>query len=491
MARQIVVELIGDPRKFSKSMQAAGKEAEGFGSKLLGVGKLAVAGGAILVGAAVVGGKAVFDMGASFEAMDAKAKTVFGDSLGTVQKWADTNAAAMGLTSRTAVGLAASMGDLLVPMGFTRDAAAEMSTGIVGLSGALSEWTGGQRSAEEVSTILTKALLGERDGLKELGISISEADVQARLAANGQTELTGAALEQAKAMATQELIFEKTTDAQAAYDKGTAKGIRTQNEMKAMIGEVVEKLVTGLYPIVLKVAEWMKEHLPKAIKTAQQAWERIQPAVSTVIGFLSDVAKVVIPAVGKAVGFLVDNFQKYWPTISGAVHGAIKVIVPILQTVIGIIVNVGTTVATIVGKVITGFTSIVTFVQGVPGKIAGALGNLFSPLWNGFKKFINMLISGWNSLKFTMPSVDLGPLGKVGGFTIGTPNIPYLHAGGVVPGAPGSDVAAILQAGEVVVPRKYAGQGSGVTINFYGPVYGDGMDELANKLAMRLRTVGA
>ena len=68
--------------------------------------------------------------------------------------------------------------------------------------------------------ILTKAYLGERDALTSLGIKISEADVQARLAANGQDELTGAALEQAKAVATQQLIFEKSTDAQKAWSDG-------------------------------------------------------------------------------------------------------------------------------------------------------------------------------------------------------------------------------------------------------------------------------
>jgi hypothetical protein len=491
MARQIVVELIGDPKKLTKSFDDAGKSAEGFGGKLKSIGKVAAV-GALAVGAAVVAtGLKVFEMGSQFEAMDAKAKTVFGDATKTVDKWAAANAAAMGLTKREATGLAASMGDLLIPMGFTRDAAAEMSTSIVGLSGALSEWTGGQRSAAEVSTILQKALLGERDGLKELGISITEADVQARLLKNGQDELTGSALEQAKAMATQQLIMEKTTDAQAAYEKGTAKGIRAQNEMNAMLKEVAETLVTNLYPIVLTVAKWMRENLPKAIKTAQEAWERIQPAVKTVINFLGEVAKVVLPAVGKAVGFLVDNFQKYWPTISGIVHTAIKFIAGYIGTVITVFKNIITTVATVRQNVQDAFTGIVNFVKGIPSKMSSALSNMFRPVWTGFRNFINMLIRGWNSLKFTMPSVDLGPLGRVGGFTIGTPNIPTLHAGGIVPGVPGSDVPAILQAGERVIPRKDVGRG-GITINFNGPVYGSDqfIDDFTRKVAMRLRTAG-
>jgi hypothetical protein len=66
------------------------------------------------------------------------------------------------------------MGDLLKPMGFTADQAADMSTEMVGLAGALSAWSGGTIDAAGVADIMTKAMLGETDGLKALGISMGE-----------------------------------------------------------------------------------------------------------------------------------------------------------------------------------------------------------------------------------------------------------------------------------------------------------------------------
>jgi len=44
------------------------------------------------------------------------------------------------------------------------------------------------------------------------------------------------------------------------------------------------------------------------------------------------------------------------------------------------------------------------------------------------------VIRGWNSLSFSVPSVDLGALGSVGGFTVSTPNIPYLARGAIATG---------------------------------------------------------
>lgn len=82
----------------------------------------------------------------------------------------------------------------------------------------------------------------------------------------------------------------------------------------------------------------------------------------------------------------------------------------------------------------SGFDSFVSFVKGIPGKISGALSDLFSPLASGFKSAINSIIRGWNNLSFSIPSVDIPGLGTVGGGTINTPNIPYLAHGALATG---------------------------------------------------------
>jgi hypothetical protein len=422
MSRQIVVDIVGDASKFNKATTDATDGSKKFG---LSMGAI-VAGGAIVTGAVIAVGAEVNKLGSQYQALDAKAKVVFGSSLSTVDKWAKANAGAMGLTAREATGLAASMGDLLVPMGFTRDQAAAMSTDIVGLSGALAEWSGGTRTSAEVSEILQKALLGERDGLKALGISITEADVKARLAKNGTDGLTGAALEQAKALATQQLLFEKSTDAQEAYKNGTAEGIRTQHEMEAQLNEVKETLVTALFPVLQTVTKFLANNLPGAIRFVQDVFTKLQP----VIGAAGAVFGTLFGIIGAGAGIV----TRVWDGITTGVKGGINFVIGLIN--------------------------------GMVGKI--------------------------NGIQIHIPGIDT-PFGKVakfdwGGLRLGT--IPYLHAGGIVPGAPGSDVVSILQAGERVTPVSQAGR-AGFTIIVQGDVYGDGIDQLADKLALRLRLAGA
>jgi len=237
-----------------------------IGSSVAGAAKLGVAGIAVLGAGLVAAAPKVFGMAANLELMGKKAKTVFGSEIGNVEKWAKANANAMGLTSREATGLASGFADLLIPMGFTRKQAAAMATDTVGLSGALAEWSGGTLKAAEVSDILSAAFLGERDGLQALGISISQAEVDAELLAKGQDKLTGKALQQAEALATQKLIMEKSTDAQKAFANGGDSLARKMEVSKAKVKEMAQELLVKATPAMTKIADLVAKHVLPALQ---------------------------------------------------------------------------------------------------------------------------------------------------------------------------------------------------------------------------------
>lgn len=547
----VTIKVAGDASHFEKTMSGV----EGTLSKLGGGLKKFAAAGAAAGGAAVAAGavigKQIFEMGASLEAMDAKAKTVFGDQIGLVDTWAKKNAAAMGLTKTEARGLATNFADLLVPMGFTRQQAAKMSTDVVGLSGALAEWSGGTKSAAEVADILSKAMLGETDGLKALGISISAADVEARLAAKGQQNLTGAAREQAEALAVQELILAKSTDAQKAYASGTAKGLRAQSEFKAKVGEVKEAIARGLYPVITQLITQAQTLLGPAVDTAKRAFEAIKPVIETVrLGFNAFLASVregdvtsdgfvgamerigaffhdvLIPAVETVIGWIqsfVAQFRSGEGEVSGsagklrevigqlaaafsAAFGAIQAVVVtvvdfirgfwrvfgddlraftrefvagILETVRGLL-NALSGIFDLIKAILTGrwgeawqalkkivdgvwdaivgvvrnaVTNVIpTILAGLGQAVASVAGSAFDGLKESFRAAINWIIDKWNDFK--IPGVEI--LGKQVTPEINFPNLPRFHQGGIVPGRPGQEVPAILEAGERVIPANRA-----------------------------------
>jgi tape measure domain-containing protein len=99
---------------------------------------------------------------------------------------------------------------------------------------------------------------------------------------------------------------------------------------------------------------------------------------------------------------------------------------------------------------------VVTFIGGVPGKLAKAGAGMWDWMWKEFEGTINTLIRGWNSLSFTMPSLDthIPGVGKIGGFSVGVPSIPLLATGGLVLPAPGGTIVRVAEAGqaEIVSP---------------------------------------
>ena len=75
-----------------------------------------------------------------------------------------------------------STGDLLTGMGATAETALDLSTKTQRLAVDLASFSNYQGGAKGASEALTKAMLGERESVKALGIVISEANVKQKIA---------------------------------------------------------------------------------------------------------------------------------------------------------------------------------------------------------------------------------------------------------------------------------------------------------------------
>jgi hypothetical protein len=279
MAKSLEFDLLARDRASDKfravgrASDAAGNKMDGFkartavmGEKVAKVAKMAAFAFAAVGVAAVAAAPKVVDHAAKLEQMGRKAQIVFGDQLPLVQKWAKENAHAMGLTTREAVNAAAGIQDLLVPMGFARDEATKMTLKLSGLSGALSEWSNGTRSAAEVNDILSAALLGERDALQGLGIGISQAAVDAEVLRLKKKGVKAATEEQYQAIATLNLIMDKSKDAQKAYATGNETIGRRARDAKTKLRELGDELTVKLTPAILAAADAFEKRGVPAIK---------------------------------------------------------------------------------------------------------------------------------------------------------------------------------------------------------------------------------
>lgn len=368
-----------------------------FGGAFRGI---AAAGVGLLAGGFLLDfGQQLYGAGVQLDVMRAKAETVFGDQIGVMRRWADASNEAFGVTENQLVGMASGFADLVIPMGFTREQAAKMSQDVIGLSGALSAWTGGQKSAAEVSGILASAMLGERESLKGLGISITEAEVAARLLAKGQQDLTGTALAQAEAIATQELIFEKSKDAQKAWADGSAEAIVQQNELKATIAGVKESLAEALMPAFQSAVRFILNDLvPGVQRLSREFLASFRSSGDTattfgrVLGQFTELASGLFDDISAFVTANRATFEEWGARASSIMTSVGEVIAGVLEAARIAWNTFGETLMTyVLGAFDAVFTIIDGAMQAISGVIDVVLGVItgdWTRAWDGLKGIV-------------------------------------------------------------------------------------------------------
>lgn len=202
-------------------------------------GFTAIAGGIISLS------KELFSLSVQMKSDNIRNTTIFGDSLSYVEKAAAELHKTMGLTRREFVANAASSADLLKPLGFTTEKAAKLSVKIQQLAGPLAEWSKGKYNAVQITEILNGAMTGEMERLKGLGIIIQQGGKEYTDLVKVKQKEENCSLNQAKALATLELMYRKSADAQTAYVAGGNRLYRVWEGLKATIRGYKENFVAA------------------------------------------------------------------------------------------------------------------------------------------------------------------------------------------------------------------------------------------------------
>lgn len=187
------------------------------------------------------------------EETSSKFAVTFSDVGTRAQEVADELQNAYGLSERESKALLSSTGDLLTGFGFTGKAALDLSEKVNKLSVDLASFQNLEGGTEQASQALTKALLGETESAKSLGIVIRQNDVTARLAAKGLDKLTGSALQQAKAQVTFDIAMEQSTNAIGDFNRTSNSTANVFRRVASRTEDLTARLGKGLLPSVTEL----------------------------------------------------------------------------------------------------------------------------------------------------------------------------------------------------------------------------------------------
>ena len=351
--------LINGKDNASRVFERVDKNAQ---SRFASIGNAAKVAGVALAGIGIAAGVGVgkaIGLASDFEETASKFAVVFDEVSEGSERAAKDLQENFGLSGLAAKTLLANTGDLLTGFGFADDQALELSETVNKLAVDLASFTNAQGGATAVSDALTKALLGERESLKTYGIAIQEADVQAQLLANGQENLTGEALRQAKAQATLELALRQSANAQGDFGRTQDSFANQSRVARARLEDLGVELGTVFLPFATKAISTIADFV-----TNLRGFTSEGGAAAEVFTILKDNANSAFEFIGEAITstfdtvvtifnenkeFIFDTFASLKDTIS-SVFGIIKGVVSTLRTAwdnnfLGINDNVRTTVA--------------------------------------------------------------------------------------------------------------------------------------------------
>lgn len=274
---------------------------------------------------------------------------------------------------------------------------------------------------------LGKAILGQGRALKAIGVNFKDTGS----AAGNFDQLMGSLRTKVGGFAEKE---GKTAGGQLAILKNQF------GELEEKVGKVLVPALLKLSSVVLGIVTWFQNLNPNvqlaieilggavvavvALTKAIQLWEAAQAALNVVLA-ANPIGLIVIGIAALVAAFVIA--YKKSETFRDIVNGAFNAVATVVRTVIrGWVLEF---------EIIKGaIEAVVGFVAALPGRISRAATGMWDGIKDAFRAAINWIIRAWNSLDFKLPSVDthIPGIGKIGGFTLGTPDIPLLASGGII-----------------------------------------------------------
>jgi hypothetical protein len=350
-------------------------------------GLVAVSGAAMGLGAVLVG------MGSNAEEMMGKFNVVFGESADRVTSSLDEFGKSVGRSKYDLMGMAASIQDTFVPMGFARDEAASLSIQLTELATDVASFN--NANDPDVMRDFQSALVGNHETVRKYGIVITEATLNQELLNMGIEGGTKAATEAQKVQARMNMIFAGTTDAQGDAARTSQSWANQMRRLKSIISDTATdmglKLLPILSPILVKIGDLATKASPLIIAAFERfaaiMTERVVPAATQFVeGFLIPFAQ----RVGMLIATILPGLGAGFSSLGGFIQQAAQVIIGFAaQAIPAILLFVRETIIPLINQAIQIFGQFANFLlTNVVPAIVGFVQNTALPFLGRLADFL-------------------------------------------------------------------------------------------------------
>lgn len=257
----------------------------------------------------VAAGGAAFKLAVDMEETVNKIDVVFKKNADNMKNWAKDSISLMGMAQQTALDMAAKYGDMSVSMGLSVEKATKLSQGVTQLAADMASFK--NVSIEVADTALTAIWTGETESLKNLGIVMTEANLQRFAASKGIQQNIKDMTEAEKVQLRYNYVMEKTKDAQGDFAR-TSGGAAGQMRM---FGEALKELGASFGEFIVPMVTPMIEFLNNLIVGFSSLSDSTKKAITN-IAMVAAVAGPLLMVIS-SVAATINNISGAFKALSG------------------------------------------------------------------------------------------------------------------------------------------------------------------------------
>lgn len=409
-----------DAEKKSSKLGSTFKNLSGsLGSGVANVAKV-TAGAMVALGAAAAGAavgafklaQSASDLGEAQNVVE----QVFKSSGKSVENWTNTMATSAGLSKTTATQWVGSMGAMMKSSGLSEKSAQSMSESLVQLTGDMSSFY--NVSTDEMWEKIRSGISGETEPLKQLGVNMSVANLQAYALSQGISKSYQSMSQAEQTTLRYNYLMSVTKDAQGDFARTLGTSFANQVRVAQMnlqtLGQSIGQLVLPAFMNMTKGVNTAMSQINQAIagginsgslgKVSTILGNLLKQGITSLNNQIPNLIKVIIPVLNQLVTSIVQILPTLLPLLLQGVlqlfNGFIKAVEQNAKQLSSLAVNIITQFVTFllqaIPKLLPAAVQIITglakgLTQSLPKLIPLALKAVMS-LANGITSNIGTII---------------------------------------------------------------------------------------------------
>ena len=262
---------IADIKEITRAVQtesnkwdkAAKESTDGISNNFGGMLKKIIAGfSAVKIGQALIKiGKDALNAASDLEEIQNVVDVTFGDGAAKIESWSKSAGAQFGLTETQAKKFASTMGAMMKSSGLAGDQIVNMSTDLAGLAADMASFY--NLDFDTAFQKIRSGISGETEPLKQLGINMSVANLNAYALQKGLSKTFEQMTQGEQTMLRYQYMMSATADAQGDFSRTSDGYANSLRQLETNIESVKTKLGNVLIPAMRDAIGFVNEFLDR------------------------------------------------------------------------------------------------------------------------------------------------------------------------------------------------------------------------------------